>query len=216
MRFNNQDPRGHLSSDILSRNRHESYLNEYFQWLDAEQPADPVARQVTVIARSPASPVIMALEATAGELGARQIAVRAVFSDIEPERALHSAWRVISALSEGREHGDLVRWASSRGILEAHEQMILGRRMCWLGDAMRREPGRRDGFDLFEMDAPGTCQLGVQSFAAMWKFATPVPKWILREASAKQSNNKTSGPDHRGIATLSFFRQLEKPDTLCH
>ena len=88
--------------------------------------------------------------------------------------------------------------------------------MCWLGDAMRREPGRCDGFDLFDMDAPHTCRLGVLSFAALWKFAKPVPNWVLREASERRPNATFAGPDPRALATLSFFRQLEKSDNPSH
>jgi hypothetical protein len=216
MRFNSQDPQGHVQAETLSQSRHESYFRHYFQWLDEEQPTDLTARQVTIIARSPLSPVIQTLSSVADELSTRQIAVQVVFSDVDPENALRDAWTVISDLSKNSEHGDLIRWANSPGVLEAHEQMILGQHMCWLGDAMRREPGRRDGFDMFDTDAPRTCRLGIQSFAAMWKFATPVPKWLLREVSDRRPNATFAGPDQRALVTLSFFRSLQKPDTLCH
>ncbi len=216
MRFNSQDPQRHVPAYALSQSRHESYFKQYFQWLDEDQPTDLTARQVTIIARSPLSPVIQALQSVTDDLSARQISVQVVFSDVDPEKELRAAWRVITGLSSGTGHGDLVRWANSAGILEAHEQMILGQHMCWLGDAMRREPGRRDGFDLFDTDAPGTCRLGIQSFSAMWKFATPVPKWLLREASDRRPNATFAGPDHRALATLSFFRQLVKTDILRH
>jgi hypothetical protein len=216
MRFNSQDPQGHVQAETLSQSRHGPYFRQYFQWLDEEQPTDLTARQVTIIARSPLSPVIQTLSSVADELSTRQIAVQVVFSDVDPENALRDAWTVISDLSKNSEHGDLIRWANSPGVLEAHEQMILGQHMCWLGDAMRREPGRRDGFDMFDTDAPHTCRLGIQSFAAMWKFATPVPKWLLREVSDRRPNATFAGPDQRALATLSFFRSLQKSDTLRH
>ncbi len=216
MRFNSQDLQHQNSADSLSQNRHESYFKQYFQWLDEEQPADLTARQVTIIARSPSSPVMQALTSAADDLSNRSISIQVVFSDVDPEKALRDAWSVLSELSKNSEHGDLVRWANAPGVLEAHEQMILGQNMCWLGDAMRREPGRRDGFDLFETDAPRTCRIGIQSFAAMWKFAKPVPKWLLQDSGDRRPNATYAGPDHRALATLSFFRQLEKADTLCH
>lgn len=216
MRFDNHDPQGHVTPDLISQSRHETYFSQYLDWLEQQKDTDPAARQVTIIARSPLSPVIQAMCAMRENLSARQVCVQIVFSDVDPERALRSAWDVISDLSKEREHGDLIRWANSQGILEAHEQMVLGQHMCWLGDAMRREPGRRDGFDLFDMDAPQTCRLGVQSFAAMWKFAQPVPKWLLREASDRRPNATFAGPDQRALATLSFFRQIEKSDNFCH
>lgn len=216
MQLKGQASQARVSAELHSQNRHETYLRTYFEWLDTEQSEDPSARQVTIIARSPASPVIQAMRTLADDLAARRVTVRAVFSDVDPERALHTAWDVISDLSQGREHSDLIRWASSPGILEAHEQMVLGRKMCWLGDAMRREPGRCDGFDLFDTDAPEKCSLSIRSFAAMWNFATPLPSWMLREAEERRANASFAGPDPRALATLSFFRQLEKPGTICH
>jgi len=217
MRFKDHDlPQGQIPAEILSQNRHESYFQTYVQWLDETAPADPSARQVMIIARSPQSPVVQAMRAMADELSERKVAVRAVFSDVDPERALQLAWETISDLGEGREHSDLVKWASAPGILEAHEQLILGAKMCWLGDAMRREPGRRDGFDLFDTEAPQKCDLAIKGFEAMWNFATDIPKWMLREAEQRRSSASLSGPDPKALATLSFFRQLDKPDTMYH
>ena len=216
MRFENHDQQDHQTPDLISQSRHETNFRLYLDWLDQQKDADPEARRVTIISRSPFSPVIQAMCALRESLNARNVCVQVVFSDVDPEKALRCAWDVISDLSKDREHSDLVRWASSPGILEAHEQMVLGQKMCWLGDAMRREPGRRDGFDLFDRDAPQTCRLSVQSFAAMWKYATPLPKWMLREASERRPNATFAGPDQRALATLSFFRQLEKSGTFSH
>lgn len=217
MRFKDHDlTQGQIPAEILSQNRHESYLLTYMQWLDETAPQDPAARQVMIIARSPASPVIQAVRALSNELGERQIAVRAVFSDVDPERDLQRAWSTISELSSGRAHTDLIKWVSAPGFLEAHEQLILGGKMCWMGDAMRREPGRRDGFDMFEVDSTATCLLAVKNFSAIWNFATDIPKWMLRDADQRKPSASHAGPDPRSLATLSFFRQLDKPDTLYH
>lgn len=216
MGLNRWDQHTRKIAGTRSENGHLSYFTEYFRWLDEHKPADPAERRITIIAKSPSSPVILTVDAMADELAARQVSVQVVFSDVDPERELHAAWKVIARLSKGRDHADLMRWASQSGILEAHEQMVMGRTMFWLGDAMRREPGRRDGFDLFETFADEKCSLGSKSFEAMWNFATPLPSWMLREASERRASASYAGPDHRALATLSFFRQLEKPDTLCH
>lgn len=216
MQFKSNDQSNNLTQDIISQNSHEAYFAEYLKWIDDKAPLDPAERQVTIIARSPASPVIMALVAMSDELKSRDVAVRVVFSDIDPERSLHAAWNCVSVLSEGREHSDILRWASQHGILEAHEQVVYGKGMNWLGDAMRREPGRRDGFDIFESGVPEKCVLAEKSFTALWNFATALPSWMLRDAKERRSSASFAGPDHRALATLSFFRQLEKPDTLTH
>lgn len=217
MRFKDYDPsQGQIPAELLSQNRHESYFRTYLQWLDETGPDDASERQVLIVAKSPASPVVLAMQAMTEEFSSREIGVKVVFSDVDPERALQSAWEVISDLSNGRDHSDLIKWASSPGILEAHEQMILGTQMCWLGDAMRREPGRRDGFDLFEADAQENSARALKSFTAIWNFATPLPGWMLREAQERRSSASMAGPDARALATLSFFRHLEKRDTHYH
>ncbi len=81
---------------------------------------------------------------------------------------------------------------------------------------MRREPGKRDAFDMFVTDIPQICRLGVHSFSAMWRLAQPVPKWLLREAKDTRPNATFAGPDQRAFATLSFFRQFEKSGNHCH
>ncbi len=216
MRFNTRDPHGQIPADTVFKNKHESYFKEYFQWLDSERPAGRDARRITVIARSPGSPVIATLQTMLQELRSRQIRPQVLFSDIEPERALLCTWNVISALSQGCEHGELIRWNSSHAVLEAHEQMVLGQRMCWTGDAMRREPGKCDGFDMFVTDIPQICRLGVHSFSAMWRRARPVPKWLLREANDTRPNASFAGPGQRALAALSFFRKFEKSGNICH
>ncbi len=216
MQVNKRNPNGQIATDSACENRFTSYFQEYFQWLDKECPDGRQARQLTVIARSPRSPVILTLQLLMQELRSRQIRVRVVFSNIEPEHALHSAWNVIAELSQGCENGELIRWNSSHSVLEAHEQMVLGERMCWTGDAMRREPGKRDAFDMFVTDIPQICRLGVHSFSAMWRLAQPVPKWLLREAEDTRPNATFAAPDPRALATLSFFRQFEKSGNHCH
>ena len=217
MQSKSRNPHRQVPVETSFENRLISYFEEYFQWLDKERPDGREARQFTVIARSPQSPVILTLQSLMQELRSRQIRLQVVFCDIEPERALRSAWNAISDLSEqGREHGDLIRWNSSQAVLEAHEQMVLGARMCWTGDAMRREPGKRDAFDLFETNAPQICRLGVQSFSAMWRLAQPVPKWLLRESRDTRPSATFAGPDQRALAMLSFFRHFEKSGNHCH
>ena len=216
MLFNSRDPKGQVQAESVFQSRQHSYFEQYIAWLDEARPKSEAARIVSITARSPASPVMLAMQASADDLRSRDVIVRAVLSDVDPEKALRSAWQVMSMLAPDHEHTDLIRWANAPAILEAHEQLILGDRMCWLGDAMRREPGRRDAFDIFEADAKRTCTLAAKSYSAMWQHARPVAKWLLRESGDAKQGASFAGPDPRAFATLSFFRQLGKPDTLCH
>ena len=216
MRFNSRDLQGQVRADAQFQSNQSTYFQRYIEWLDKNQPVAPAVRSISIVARSPASPIMLAMQAAATDLQNQHVSVRVVLSDVDPEKALRSAWRSISMLAPDQKHVDLVRWANSPAILEAHEQVIMGEHMCWLGDAMRREPGRRDAFDIFEADAPKTCLLGLKSYSRMWQHARPVPKWLLQDTNDHQQGASYAGPDPRALATLSFFRQLEKPDTLCH
>ncbi len=216
MLINSRDPKGQVQAESLLESRQNSYFQRYIEWLDEAGPTSREARLVSIIARSPMSTVMLAMQAAADDLRKQNVEVRVVFSDVDPEKALRSAWRAMKMLAPDREHTDLVRWANAPAVLEAHEQMIMGDRMCWLGDAMRREPGRRDAFDIFEADALGNCSLALKSYAGMWRHAQPVPKWLLRDSGGHKQGASFAGPEPKALATLSFFRQLQKPDTLCH
>ncbi len=216
MQFNSRDPKDQVRAESPFLNSQNSYFQRYVAWLDETRPNSHAARVISIIARSPVSPVMLAMQAAAEDLRTRQVQVRTILSDVDPENALRSSWQAISMLAPKQEYADLVRWANAPAILEAHEQLILGEHMCWLGDAMRREPGRRDGFDIFEADAPRTCGLALKSYAAMWQHAQPVPKWLLCDIGDDRQGASSAGPDARALATLSFFRQLNKPGTLFH
>lgn len=216
MLINSRDPKGQVRAESLFESRQNFYFQRYVEWLDEAGPNSQEARLVSIIARSPVSPVMLAMQATADDLRSRNVEVRVVFTDVDPEKALRSTWQAMTMLAPDREHTDLIRWANAPAILEAHEQMVMGDRMCWLGDAMRREPGRRDAFDIFEADAQRTCSLALKSYARMWEHARPVPKWLLRDSGGQKQGASFAGPEPKALATLSFFRQLQKPDTLCH
>ncbi|MHA1164819.1 MAG: hypothetical protein ACTSP0_04460, partial [Alphaproteobacteria bacterium] len=88
MRFDSHDQQDHVTPDLISQSRHETSFRQYFDWLDQQKDTDPAARQITIIERSPHSPVILAMCAMRESLNARQICVQVVFSDVDPEKAL--------------------------------------------------------------------------------------------------------------------------------
>lgn len=164
--------------------RQEALFGAYLDRL-AGRPA-PGERHVTMLARSPLSPVARALVAKTDALKARGVVVQAILAQIEPREALVEVIEAVTALSPGRPLGELVRWANRSCILDAHEQLILGTTMCWSGDMMRREPGKRDGLDLFEEEAPQTVRLGALAFSAIWSITGPVPASRLRHGGVPQ------------------------------
>jgi hypothetical protein len=72
-----------------------------------------------------------------------------------------------------------VRWAKNPSLLDAHEQLTLGTRMCWTGDCMRRSADRRNALDLFEENSLGSVHLGELAFSSMWTASKPLPGELL-------------------------------------
>lgn len=164
-----------INANDAAIDRHDQLFRQYLEHVDAETWREDSGRRITILARSPASPVVKAFVGRQEDLKLRNIGARIIVARLEPESELRRMARALSELVDDEDVGALVRWASNDCILDAHEQLILGSQMCWSGDAMRREPGKRDSLDLFERDAPGTVRLGVLAFDAIWSVAVKVP-----------------------------------------
>ena len=125
---------------------------------------------VTLVARSTDSPVARALVALGGDLSRHGIAVRAIFGRLGTD-AVDNDWLVSSP--EIRFARDL-RLATNPRLGDAHEQLVLGERVCWIGDCLRRDPQRRDAFEQFNpADAVRARTLRL-SFDRLWSVSEPV------------------------------------------
>jgi hypothetical protein len=80
---------------------------------------------------------------------------------------------------------------------------------------MRRDPGKRDGLDLFETDAPDTVRLGALAFDAIWSISTPVPGWRMNERPLKPSGAYVRALGEN-LPRLALFRGQERPTLLRH
>jgi hypothetical protein len=82
------------------------------------------------------------------------------------------------------------RFVTDIRLLDAHEQLVLDASTVWIGDCMRRDPLRRDSYELYSDACTATAARAVRSFAQIWRAAGPFGsltaerKWTgLREAS---------------------------------
>ena len=94
-----------------------------------------------LIARSPDSPVAEALRSHAARLAAMGIRVRAIFSEVDYAKPVH----LMAPFSVPSE----CRLARDPRLLAAHEQLVLTPTCSWVGDCMRRDPGKRDALERF-------------------------------------------------------------------
>jgi hypothetical protein len=137
-----------------------------------------------VIARSPGSPVAQALRLHAARLAATGIRVRTIFSEVEPANAVLAA--PFAAPGECR----IVR--DSR-LLAAHEQLVLSPNAAWTGDCMRRDPAKRDTYELFSPNSVEISGLAARSFERLWRSAVPVESMPALPPSIASVLNELAG-----------------------
>ncbi len=165
----------------------ESYLR-HLRSAPSEETGDYV---VTVVARSPASPVASAVATMADELGAEQVRASIIFAKPAPSEALDDVLRAIRPVLRGEAVPARVRWARNPALLDAHEQLTLGSSICWSGDAMRRSPQRPQALEMAEECAPDAVRRAAQAFSALWAASKPL------------STNQVRGEKRRVYDSLS-------------
>jgi len=119
-----------------------------------------------LVARSAESPVAQALRAHADRMSSAGIRLRAIFSEIDQANGAHLA-APFALPSE-------CRIARDTRLLAAHEQLVLTPTRTWLGDCMRREPGKRDAFERYAHDCAQTGAHAIRSFESLWRITTPL------------------------------------------
>jgi hypothetical protein len=143
-------------------------------------------RTLTLIARSPASPVARALTLHAKGLEREQVSVQIIFAKLSPADLLIELATALNILpSEGASSAATIRFIKSPGLLNAHEQLVLGANTCWTGDMLRRSEEQRNGLDLLEEDAAGSVRLAEFAFNAIWDIARPAPSraFVIRRTT---------------------------------
>ena len=205
-----QFAKSHPAITKASLGRHTEFFDTYFSLLDSHPAPDTEDLSVTIIARSPTSPAMRALIANSDGLKSRGASVRAIVSQAEPANALRDMAEILLSLAQSRSAENVARWANRSCLLEAHEQLILGRTMCWSGDMMRRKPGKCDGLDLFEENAPQTVRLGNLAFGAIWEICDRLPGTAIRGMLATKTTASAGHPDHSALAAHSFMGHIDR------
>ena len=150
------------------------FLGYYLELLDCSESADDAQKSVTLLARSPRSPVARALYAFASEMSDDEINLEIIFAQLEPTDLL-SNWFDLVADESSSAPRPKIRWAKTPSLMDAHEQLVLGTAMSWSGDSMRREPSKRDAFELFRSDCAQSARYGSRAFQSIWEVSQPVP-----------------------------------------
>lgn len=119
-----------------------------------------------LIARSPESPVAQGLRAHAERMAAMGVRVRAIFSEVDQANATH----LLAPFSVPSE----CRMIRDQRLLAAHEQLVLTPTYSWVGDCMRRDPGKRDALERYAPSCALTSAYAARSFESLWRATVPV------------------------------------------
>lgn len=145
----------------------------------AQSVREAKSETLTLILRSASSLPALALVETTNQLAEAGIRPRIILSKLEPKAEFKRLIGALNRLSGDGEPGQMIRWAKNPRLLDAHEQVILGTDHCWAGDAMRRDPARRNALSLFSESAGETVRLAELAFTALWRCSVPVPQRYL-------------------------------------
>lgn len=168
--------------------RHEEKLENlsrfagfFLDRLSVCEDATPSHRSLSLLARSPLSPAAVALMDSMKELRAQGVSMRICFVHLEPQAPLAS-WLDLTEQGTLDAPSIAVRWARNPALIDAHEQLVLGLNMSWIGDCMRREPERRDAFETFHTFDTEAARQTAAAFESLWTMSSPVP-FALRRAT---------------------------------
>lgn len=124
---------------------------------------------ITLVARAPDSPVARTLAKFAGELQSTGHSMRVVF--LETDCVLDDCPESANLFNCP---GVEIRVLNDSRFGAAHEQLVLNSSRVWIGDCMRRDPWKRDAFEMFHGNDQIAAAHGRVSFAKLWAGARAV------------------------------------------
>lgn len=180
---------------VVRKQEKEPKLKEFIgQELSRLEPAQTTG--CLVMARTVDSPVMRAIAAFAGELEARGIRVRTVLASLDvdqPAEGVHSDW--IASCE--------TRWMRNQKLVDAHELLVIGEQAAWVGDCMRRDPQKRDAFELYSPGSATVTHRARVSFERIWALSEPVHsahKWKPAPAASAADELAPAAPAAAAVA----------------
>jgi hypothetical protein len=153
-----------LRMSVIKRGEKEEKLGAFVGSHFARAVESAAAgNEILVIARSIESPVAKALAGHAAQIAACRRPVRMILA-----RADRNSTPVGSSLGDVPQVECEIRWASNPRLLEAHEQLVLAADICWIGDAMRRDPAKCDAYETFVEGNSEVASAARISFERLW------------------------------------------------
>lgn len=153
---------------VINKDEKESRVIEFLEAYLAGRAAEDnnTPAEFLLVARSPESPVCLALATLASELRSQSVSVRMVLTAIDGNVALAGS-------ESGLVETGSCRIISDVRLYEAHEQLVLDEQTCWVGDCMRREPARRDAYENYSTGCLETARSASATFKHLWSLGQP-------------------------------------------
>ncbi len=127
---------------------------------------------ITLVARGTDSPIATALVAALGSLREHSITVKVVLFDIDSVVEDHVGPSILDVA------GAEFRILPDSRFAAAHEQLVLSESRVWLGDCMRRDPTKRDAFEVVHTSHATAALHAAQSFSKLWTAAEPLKRSV--------------------------------------
>lgn len=169
--------------DVVKREEKEGKLKDFISNYLATNAAPAGQRPWQLIARSVESPVVMALAALAPE-------IKAAGCDIETLLTCNPANVADTATTISLGFPGELRLSRDPRLLDAHEQLCLDASSTWIGDCMRREPAKRDGFERYATGCTETATWAQRAFERMWLHGEPAMQSAMTSKVAEAAGEE--------------------------
>jgi len=121
---------------------------------------------ITMMVRSVDSPTARALGAALAEVPLLPLDIKVIIADTRVEDATLPSLRDNPGIE--------FRLLTDPRFGASHEQLIVGRTHVWIGDCLRRDPNKRDAFELYHKADPAARKCAAVSFDRLWARAKPL------------------------------------------
>lgn len=130
--------------------------------------------EITLVARATDSPVASALAAAIVASGRVDVRLSVILFDIDTIVEDHSSASILDVA------GAEFRMLQDVRFVAAHEQLVISTTRVWIGDCMRRDPNKRDAFELYQNDNKASSADAAKSFSRLWRRARPLERSVRR------------------------------------
>jgi hypothetical protein len=166
---------------VLSREDKETNLKQFLAEALAARRAgtgEAFGDAFSLVARAADSPVAKAMLAMSAEIAASNIAVRVVLfeNEVLSEDSIQPSLLDVGSIE--------VRMLNDQRFASAHEQLSLGYGKVWIGDCMRRDPAKRDAFEMYHADQPTIAAHADASFAKLWEKSVALNRMLHAPVAA--------------------------------